>query len=75
MEKIINLSGRIDSNNITEIEEKILEDIKDYNGDITLDANDLEYISSAGLRMILIIKKANNNTLVINCSSEVYEIF
>ena len=75
MEKIINLSGRIDSNNISEIENKILDSIKDYNGEIVFDAKDLEYISSAGLRMILKVKKINDKTKVINCSSSVYEIF
>lgn len=75
MEKTIELVGRIDSNNITDIENKILEDIKDYNGEIILDAEKLEYISSVGLRMILKIKKLNDNTKVINCNSEVYEIF
>ena len=75
MEKTIELVGRSDSNNITDIENKILEDIKDYNGEIILDAEKLEYISSVGLRMILKIKKLNDNTKVINCNSEVYEIF
>ena len=39
------------------------------------DAQELEYISSAGLRMILRIKKTNDNTKVINCNSEVFEVF
>lgn len=75
MDKIINLEGRINSNNIQDIESKILEDIKDYNGNIIFDAKGLEYISSAGLRMILRVKKINDNTKVINCNSEVYEVF
>ena len=75
MEKILKLSGNIDSNNITEIENKILEDIKDYTGEIIFDATDLKYISSAGLRMILRVKKLNNQTKIINCSGEVYNIF
>ena len=75
MEKTIKLSGNIDSNNITELENKILESIKDYKGEIIFDAADLKYISSAGLRMILRIKKINNKTKIINCSSEIYNIF
>lgn len=75
MEKTIELTGRIDSSNISEIENKILEDIKDFEGDIIFDAKELEYISSAGLRMILKVKKINDKTKVINCSSAVYEIF
>ena len=75
MEKIINLSGRIDSNNIVEIEKKIMEDIKDFDGEIVFDAKELEYISSAGLRMILKVKKTNDKTKVINCNSTVFEVF
>lgn len=75
MNKKIELSGRIDSNNAEEVEKKIIDDIGENNGEIILDAAKLEYISSAGLRMILSIKKKHDNTKVINCNSEVYEIF
>ena len=75
MEKVLKLSGNIDSNNISEIENNILEEIKDYKGEITFDATDLKYISSAGLRMILRVKKSNDKTKIINCSGEVYNIF
>ncbi len=72
---IINLKGRIDSSNAAETESKIKEQIGDFTGEITLDATDLEYISSAGLRVILRLKKANASTKLVNCNSEVYEIF
>ena len=75
MTKTFNLNGRIDSNNVDRIENEIREKIKDFSGEIVFDANNLEYISSAGLRMILRTKKSNDDTKVINCSSEVYEIF
>lgn len=75
MEKIIKLEGRIDSNNINDIEKNIMDDIKDYDGEIIFDAENLEYLASAGLRMILRVKKINDNTKVINCNSTVYEIF
>lgn len=75
MEKIIKLSGRIDTNNIDSLEKNIMEDIKDYEGDIVMDASELEYISSAGLRMILRVKKQNDSTKIINCIPEVYNIF
>ena len=71
----IELKGRIDSSNAAEVEAKINEQIGDYSGEIILDASGLEYISSAGLRIILRLKKANGSTKVINCNSEVYEIF
>ena len=71
----IKLSGRIDSSNAAETEAKIIEQIGGFKGDIELDATELEYISSAGLRVILRLKKMNASTKVINCNSEVYEIF
>ena len=71
----IKLIGRIDSSNANETEAKIALQIGDFKGELTLDASDLEYISSAGLRIILRLKKANPTTKVINCNSEVYEIF
>lgn len=75
MEIIIPISGRIDSNNVDSIEKEIEKKLKDFEGELIFDAKDLEYISSAGLRMILRIKKQNDMTKVINCKSEVYEIF
>ena len=71
----VKLSGRIDSSNAPKVEQEIYEKIGDFKGEIVLDASDLEYISSAGLRVILRLKKANANTKVINCASDVYEIF
>ena len=41
---------------------------------MTLDAADLEYISSAGLRVILRLKKTYPDLRIINVNSEVYEI-
>ena len=50
----INIDGRIDASNAPEYEEKINEVIKENQGMHTvLDADNLEYISSAGLRIIL----------------------
>lgn len=77
MERVIKLTGRIDSNNSAEIEDKINKEFAHFSSDdeIALDASNLEYISSAGLRVILRLKKKNNSTKVINCSSEIYDIF
>ena len=71
----IKLTGRIDSSNAADTEAKINEQLGGFDGELELDATDLEYISSAGLRVILRLKKANSSTKVINCNSEVYEIF
>ena len=72
----ISLEGRIDSGNSAETEVEILEALKDLNtSQVVLDAEDLDYISSAGLRVILRLRKAHPDLKIINVKSEVYEIF
>ena len=75
MEKNIVLSQRIDSSNVGQIEKNIQETLDGYSGDVIVDASNLEYISSAGLRVVLKIKKKYPNTKIINCKQAVYEIF
>ncbi len=72
----IGLVGHIDSNNAVEVEREITS-VRKANTfeNIVVDAADLEYISSAGLRIILRLKKSYPKLKVINVSSEVYEIF
>lgn len=74
MEKIIKLSGRIDSTNASKTEEDILKELDGFTGCIIIDLENLEYISSAGLRVILKIKKLNKDTSIINCNSKIYNI-
>ena len=71
----IELTGRIDSGNASVVETEIEGKLAGL-GDcpIVLDASKLEYISSAGLRVILRIKKTHSDLRIINVSSEVYEI-
>ncbi|MBR2278335.1 MAG: phosphotransferase [Eubacterium sp.] len=75
MIKKINLKGRIDSSNAAEVEKNINDEIGDFEGSVSVDASLLDYISSAGLRIILRLKKRFKDTKIINCKSEVYEIF
>ena len=56
---IVKLNGRIDSTNAAEAEKQITAAAADFQGMLTLDASDLAYISSAGLRVILRLKKMN----------------
>ncbi len=71
----VEIKGRIDSNNAPEVEKRLLEELSPVkDGNAVLDAEKLEYISSAGLRVILRIKKSYPNLKIINVSSEVYEI-
>ena len=74
---ILFLSGRIDSTN-TEIFEKELGEIfaEDVEKNFIFDAENLEYISSAGLRSLLKFRKLIDKKIVIqNASAEIYEIF
>ncbi len=74
---IVELDGRIDASNVETIEKNIFDEFDfecDY--DVYIDADKLNYISSAGLRFLLKFrKKISNNFYIINTSREVYEIF
>ena len=70
------LIGRIDSGNAAEVEAKITEQLAGCSDEkIVLDAQELDYISSAGLRSILHLRKQHPNLCIQNVKPEVYEIF
>lgn len=71
----IYFEGRIDSGNAPELEKEINAIGFERTDSLVLDMQKLEYISSAGLRVILRLKKSNSATKIINASSDVYEIF
>ena len=72
----IAVEGRIDASNAAEAEEKIFGIKKDNPGKHTvLDAYKLEYISSAGLRVILRLRKEEPKLAIINVAPDVYEVF
>ena len=72
----IAVEGRIDASNAAEAEEKIFGIKNDNPGKHTvLDADKLEYISSAGLRVILRLRKEEPKLAIINVVSDVYEVF
>ena len=67
--------GRIDASNAAEAEERIFEIKNENPGKHTvIDADTLEYISSAGLRVILRLRKEEPTLAMINVSPEVFEI-
>ncbi|MEE3468417.1 MAG: phosphotransferase [Eubacterium sp.] len=71
------LEGRIDTGNAGEIDAEIAQ-IREGAPEaaVCLDIEKLEYISSAGLRVLMKLRKATGKTVqVVNASSEVYEIF
>ena len=72
----IYLKGHIDSVNSASIEDQITEHIGRFDPtSLIMDAEELEYISSAGLRVILKLRKRFADMKVINVSAAVYEIF
>ena len=72
----IAVEGRIDASNAAEAEEKIF-GIKNENPvkHTVVDADNLEYISSAGLRVILRLRKEEPKLAIINVAPDVYEVF
>ena len=70
---LVKLQGSVDSSNAPQFEEELLSTISGEN--LTIDAEELTYISSAGLRVLLKAKKKLNADLeMINVSPEVFEI-
>ena len=72
----IALEGRIDASNAALAEEKIFAIKNDNPGKhIVVDAEELEYISSAGLRVILRLRKEEPKLAIINVAADVYDVF
>ena len=71
------LEGRIDSNNAPAVEQEIMSAVRNAPGaNVVLDADKLEYISSAGLRVLMKLRKQAGAVLpVLNVSREVYDVF
>lgn len=69
------LSGRIDSGNAQQTEADIRAAAEGRAGArLVLDAAELDYISSAGLRVLLRLRKEHPELSLVNVKSEVYEI-
>ena len=72
----ISVEGRIDASNAAQAEEQIFSIKNDHPGKHTVvDADLLEYISSAGLRVILRLRKEEQKLAIINVAADVYEVF
>ena len=84
VEKIVNgeeltlkVTGRIDTTNAKEFEEKAISGLEDVKS-LILDFAELDYISSAGLRVVLVLikqMKRQGSMLVTNTNEMVKEIF
>ncbi len=72
----IRLGERIDTVNSTQVRSEIEEAVAGaFGAALVLDAEQLKYISSAGLRMMLTLQKQNKDMQVINVCRDVYDIF
>ena len=72
-EIIIELAGRLDTTTAPELEKEL-----DFTGitSVEFDLADLEYVSSAGLRVILMVQKNMKGNFVLkNVKPEIMEIF
>ena len=70
------LPSSLSFDNYAEVEADIFKQIEGHGYDeIVLDAQGMKYISSAGLRVVLNLKKKFENVSVINTSVAVYDIF
>ena len=73
---VVDLTGRVTSANAASVEQEINDALGDYAGKaLTLDLGELEYISSAGLRVLLRLRKRFAGMEMVNVSTDVYEIF
>ena len=71
----ISTEGRIDASNASVAEEKVFAIKNDNAGKhVVIDADKLEYISSAGLRVILRLRKEEPKLAIINVAPDVYEV-
>ncbi|MGE3319118.1 MAG: STAS domain-containing protein [Candidatus Berkiella sp.] len=76
---VISLSGRIDSTAAVEFEEKIIEIIDKGNNTMIIDFLRIQFISSAGLRVLLLaakkVKPYGGKIVLCDMSKDVREVF
>ena len=70
----VSLSGRIDSENAEEIKNEVLTQVgEDESTPVEVDMEGLRYISSAGLRVILLLRKKHPDMKLINVRPAIYD--
>ena len=68
--------GRIDTNNAAEAQAEFSKIVGENEfKELVLDFDGLSYLSSAGLRVMLKLKKENSSLKIVNVIPEVYEVF
>lgn len=74
-ELCVSLEGRLDTMTAPELESFIIKNCTAVSG-LTIDCEKLEYVSSAGLRVLLSAQKRMNNVMrLINVGELVMEVF
>ncbi len=73
MSHVYKLIGRLDSKNAGDVERDIMSEFEKY-GELTIDAAELKYISSAGLRVLLKLRQMQKHLEITDVSPEVYDI-
>ncbi|MBN2614833.1 MAG: STAS domain-containing protein [Bacteroidales bacterium] len=76
---VFRFSHRLDATNAVEVSERIAADLETLGTDVVLDVNGLEYISSAGLQVVLhcakAAKAAGKEIFLTGAKDNVLEIF
>lgn len=69
------LNGHITAENAGNLEDSVMSSLNEHNpSHVVFDFDEAEYISSAGLRLIMKIIKMGAEVKLINVSEEIYEI-
>lgn len=73
----ISFDGRLDSSLTTEIQQELAAKLNDAPGvkELTWDGCGMEYISSSGLRLMLMLKKKYPSFKLVNVCPDVYNVF
>ena len=75
-ELLVEVNGSVDTNTVDEVGEELIAIVDEYKKDeMTLDVENMDYISSAGLRLLIRVKKGGIKLNIINASKDVYQIF
>ncbi|MCQ2181001.1 MAG: STAS domain-containing protein [Bacteroidales bacterium] len=76
---LVTLSGRLDTTNADQFQTDITPLMEDSNPDIELDCTDMEYTSSQGLRLFLMLQKSvsskGGSMVMTNMKPQVKEVF
>lgn len=76
---IIGITGRLDASTSGEFEEQLIKKLDEGEVDIVINFGDLDYISSSGLRVLLVgakkLKAANKKMVLAGLKKHIYEVF